>query len=56
METCGEHGMKNIAYAAIRYNQECPACEQIEELNKEHDQIIGEKDAYIADLESKVEE
>ena len=59
MEVCGEHG-DDIAFALGRYNNGCPACNQIETLNKEHTQSIDalteEKDDLFGQLTDALEE
>jgi TolA-binding protein len=62
MEVCGEHGAE-IAYANDRYNSSCPACDQIEQLEKDHkitvddmEQQLNESDERIGELEQQLEE
>jgi HPt (histidine-containing phosphotransfer) domain-containing protein len=58
MDICGEHG-NDMAYSG----RDCPACSQIEDLNKEHSQAIDsltderdDMDERIADLQDELEE
>lgn len=57
MDICGEHG-DEIAYAG----RDCPACAQIEDLNKEHNMIVedlenqvNEDDEKIGDLQAELD-
>ena len=55
MEVCGEHD-REIVWSAKNYRDKCPACEQIEELRKEYDELLAEKDIEINDLTNEVDE
>lgn len=58
MNTCEEHGKGILVYEGWS----CPACDQLEELQNKHDQIVNdyeqqvnEADDRIVELESELE-
>jgi len=54
MNTCGEHG-DDIAFAG----RDCPACEQIESLQKDHEEEINniedDHTTEVNDLQSEID-
>lgn len=54
MEICGEHGA-DIAYSKDRYNTDCPACDQIETIEKEHTAVVDDKNDEIEELNTEIE-
>lgn len=51
MEICGEHG-EEIAYMG----RECPACEQIEDLNREFHETIHDLEQDLSDADNRIDE
>lgn len=52
MEICGEHG-EDIVYGKVARWDTCPACEQIEDIKKDHEKEIAELEDKIAVLEGE---
>ena len=53
MEICGEHGA-DIAYSKDRYNTDCPACDELASIEKEHEAVVDSKNDEIEELQSEI--
>lgn len=51
MEICGEHG-EEIAHTG----RDCPACEQVESMAKDHTQQVEDLESQLADKDSEIED
>lgn len=52
MEVCNEHG-EPVVYIGTRYD-ECPACAEVKDLRKNHEDEVDELKGEISDLENEI--
>lgn len=56
MNICGEHSIATTDDEIAYSDDKCPACEQIEEINKDHNREVEDLKQQIDELEEKLGE